>query len=133
MQKEIRVNNVVLVVSDTGDVFLKEYHEYGSWGLRRLKQFKTGGKCYVHIGNHKLLLVHRLVAEAFLPNPHGFQWISHKDMNGCNNAVDNLFWCTRSCAIRRGYARKHKHMVTATNLITIADVVRDEFNVELIA
>lgn len=39
--------------------------------------------------------VHRLVAEAFIPNPNGFKEINHKDENSLNNCVDNLEWCTR--------------------------------------
>ena len=39
--------------------------------------------------------VHRLVAEAFIPNPNGFKEINHKDENSLNNCIDNLEWCTR--------------------------------------
>ena len=38
--------------------------------------------------------VHRLVAQAFIPNPCQFPCINHKDENPINNNVDNLEWCT---------------------------------------
>lgn len=42
----------------------------------------------------KTCKIHRLVAEAFIPNPFNYPCINHKDHNRQNNCVDNLEWCT---------------------------------------
>lgn len=45
--------------------------------------------------NRKSFQVHRLVANAFIPNPYNYPIVNHKDENPLNNNVDNLEWCTQ--------------------------------------
>lgn len=52
-------------------------------------------------GERKLKKVHRLVAEAFIPNPGGLPQIDHKDGNKNNNSVSNLEWVTGEENYRR--------------------------------
>ena len=46
--------------------------------------------------------MHRLVAEAFIQNPEGFEQVNHKDENKTNNVLGNLEFCSRSYNINYG-------------------------------
>ena len=53
-------------------------------------------------GKCKTINVHKLVAEAFLPNPDNLPEVNHIDEDKINNRVDNLEWCDRSYNISYG-------------------------------
>ena len=46
-------------------------------------------------GKHINKMVHRLVAESFIPNPQNYTEVNHKDENKLNNNLNNLEWCNR--------------------------------------
>lgn len=63
------------------------------------KILRPGGSKYKQVilcknGKIHAKTIHRLVAQAFIPNPDNLPCINHKDENPLNNYVDNLEWCT---------------------------------------
>ena len=47
-------------------------------------------------GKSDTILIHRLIAKTFIPNPSNLPEVNHKDGNKQNNNVENLEWCTCS-------------------------------------
>ena len=48
--------------------------------------------CLIEAGKRKTLRVHRLIAQAFIPNPEKKACVDHIDRNRTNNNVNNLRW-----------------------------------------
>ena len=85
--------------------------QYNGYGYIQAKLCKNG--------KSKKKSAHRLVAEAFIPNPKGFLEVNHKDENKSNNRVENLEWCTREYNVNYGTrTEKTSKKVRAVNIET---------------
>ncbi len=70
-------------------------------------------------GRMRKVKVHRLVAEAFIPNPNGYAFINHKDEDKTNNNVGNLEWCTKLYNNTYGTARQRSVETRRKNLLAM--------------
>ena len=76
-----------------------------------LKPVINKGYKRVHLCKNKTIKnfsVHRLVANAFLPNPHNFPCINHKDECKINNVISNLEWCTHKYNLEYNNGQKRR-------------------------
>lgn len=83
-------------VSNTGQVRSLNYNGTGKKQILKGGTTRDGYKI-VQLwknGKGKTYIVHRLVAQAFIPNPNNLPCINHKDENKTNNFYKNLEWCT---------------------------------------
>ena len=73
--------------------------------------WKTKDYHYISLsknGKNKKYRVHRLVAQAFIPNPKNLPVVNHIDENKLNNCVDNLEWCTQEENVCKYFGTKPK-------------------------
>ena len=101
--KDIKENNRYQVSSE-GRVRRKlkdrrAIKKYGCYRLLKLQTHKGKNTNYLSVGlsykdgkGVKRFLVHRLVAQAFIPNPDKKEQVNHKNGNGLDNRVENLEW-----------------------------------------
>lgn len=86
--------------SNKTNKFLKP--NYTERGYASIELFNSDG--------HRRFLIHRLVANAFIPNPHNLPQVNHKDENPTNNAASNLEWCTAKYNMNYGIGAKVRHL-----------------------
>lgn len=96
-------------VKSLDKVIMRKHGERLTVRGRVLKPMITKGYCYVRLtdcGNWKNERIHRLVAQAFIPNPNNLPEVNHKDENKLNNRADNLEWCTHNYNLNYGQRAK---------------------------
>lgn len=91
-------------ISNLGNVKSLNYKRTGKDKFLKLVKLKCG---YLSVifhkeGKVKLNYIHRLVAQAFIPNPNKYLEVNHKDEQKTNNCVSNLEWCDRKYNVNFG-------------------------------
>lgn len=120
-----RVKSLMLicrVVTKPRELILKQCADRGGY-------MKVG---LVKNGKRTTKPVHRLVAEAFIPNPDNKPEINHIDGNKKNNSVDNLEFCTRLENIRHAWSTGLKSREQYQNSCGSKPVAQYDKNMNLV-
>lgn len=105
------------MISDRGEV--KHFPYASSKGKSVKPRLNNAGYLMIDLykdGKRKCMLLHRLVALTFIPNPRGLEVVNHKDRDRTNCAADNLEWCTQSENILHSYANPYHRKRKPTTL-----------------
>ena len=91
-------------VSNDGKVRSLNYKRTGKTKILKQNTNKDGYKTLLLCKNGKVkaYYIHRLVAQAFIPNPNNYLIVNHKDENPANNHVSNLEWCNHEYNMNYG-------------------------------
>ena len=104
IEKEIEGFENYIICTD-GTVHNKKGHNISRWkdnvGYLQVKLSKEGQWYYKR--------VHRLVAEAFIPNPNNLKQVNHIDGDKTNNEVSNLEWIDNKNNTQHGYDNNLYH------------------------
>lgn len=95
---------------------------------RILRPVASHGYLYVVLSKknkHRQTAVHRLVADAFIPNYDNLPSVNHKDEDKSNNRVSNLEWCTPR--YNNLYSNVHQYGVEACRIPVIQETKDGEF------
>ena len=103
--KDIKGYEGLYQVSNLGRVKSLRYN--------RLMSLRTDYRGYLDVmfsvdAKTKRYKVHRLVAQAFIPNTENKPQVNHKDENKQNNNVENLEWCTNEYNSNYGTVRERR-------------------------
>ena len=70
-------------------------------------------------GTRKSYTIHRLVAEAYLPNPNNLPQVNHKDENKTHNYINNLEWCDNTYNVNYGTRNKRVGRARSKTVICV--------------
>lgn len=93
-------------VSNYGNVKSLNYRHTGKEQLLKPILQNNGYFCVMLYKPNKRFLIHRLVAEAFIPNHDNLPQVNHKDEDKTNNYVVNLEWCTNKYNLNYGTVKE---------------------------
>jgi hypothetical protein len=111
--RDVKGYEGLYMVSDTGLIKSLSLRKNKPEYIKKPSKNKCG---YMHTsliknGVQKDVRVHRLVAEAFVPNPNRYKEVNHIDEDKTNNCAANLEWCSRLYNVTYGSQKRKRRKV----------------------
>lgn len=108
MVNEIKNINEYIPLSINNNYSINKKGDVYSYYTNKILEQRNNKKGYPTIyltinGKGISKVVHRLVAQTFIPNPNNLPQVNHIDGNKENNSVENLEWCTNEYNMRHSW------------------------------
>lgn len=125
-EAEVTRDCITFVMRKKGKVLSPTRRQHGYVGVML---YGKGGHA---TRGFKTFSVHRLVAEAFVENPNGYDEVNHLDECKTNNRADNLEWCDRKYNTNYGTTQKRRAEKARNNPTRSRQIVQKDLDGEVI-
>ncbi|WP_039242623.1 NUMOD4 domain-containing protein [Clostridium botulinum] len=122
------------LIGFNGHKYIKREKILAPYKQRTNKNYSRSVVRLLRNGDKKDFKVHRLVANAFIPNPNNYNVVNHIDGNPLNNRVDNLEWCTQKMNVN--HAIENELIISRIKTIdrqTMVNLLNNNFNYDEIS
>lgn len=106
MSNEVTISQMNEAIAFNGYMIYPDGRVFGK--MNKFLRLAVASSGYVNLnlrqdGKQTTFLLHRVVATLFIPNPHNYPEVNHKDGNKLNNHYKNLEWVTRPVNVQHAY------------------------------
>lgn len=97
----VEIINGLFLINEEGNVYRKKHEEWSVAPIFKIKGYKAiscySKESYKESGHgNTTVYLHKALAEAFIPNPKGYNRVAFKNENKEDTSLKNLYWTNQS-------------------------------------